>query len=138
MTYYEICQAHNNYVIYHYGRAVVFDGYPTGPTTKDATHQRISPLSVGATVKVSESMVFQGNKDEFLSNMINKQRFIHLLAGSLDKSDCHVEHARADADLLIAQNAIDAAHRDPAKPTVVVADDTCILILLCCMLLPQQ
>ena len=86
MTYYEICQAYNNYVISHYGRAVVVcDGYPTGPTTKDATHQRKSPLSVGATVKVSESMVFQGKKDEFLSNMTKKQRFIHLLAGNLDK-----------------------------------------------------
>ena len=128
MTYHEICQAYNNYVISHYGRAViVFDGYPT----QDTTHQRRPPLSVGATVKVSDSMVFQGKKDEFLSNMINKQRFIHLLASSLDKSGCHVEHARADADLLIAQNAIVAAHSDPAKPTVVVADDTDILVLLC-------
>ena len=132
VTYHEICQAYSSYVKSHYGTAVViFDGYSTGPTTKDATHKRRSHMSVGANVQVAGSMVFQGKKEDFLSNRTNKQRFIYLLADNLERSGCLVVHARADADLLITQNAIAAAHKDPNKQVVLVADDTNILLLLC-------
>ena len=79
--------------------------------------------------------VVPGNRDDFLTNTINKQKFIHLLADHLSHSGCYVEHAKADADLLIVQNSISAANNIPIKPTltVLVADDTDILILLCGM-----
>ena len=73
-TYYDICQAYVKYVTSHYGRAVVvFDGYHEGPSTKEATHRRRSlKHTVTATVHVSGSMVFQGIRDDFLSNAVNK------------------------------------------------------------------
>ncbi|KAG7157195.1 hypothetical protein Hamer_G010040 [Homarus americanus] len=77
---------------------------------------------VGASVKVSGSMVFQGKKEDFLYNVVNKQKFIYLLADHLTQSCC-VKHAKADADLVIVQNAIALAHKTPNRPTIVVADD---------------
>ena len=66
----------------------------------------------------------------FLSNVVNKQNFIHLLADHLSHSNYYVEYTKADADFLIAQNAIAAAHQSPYMPTILVADDTDIPILL--------
>ena len=82
-------------------------------------------------------MVFQGKKDDFLSNEVNKQNFIHLLPDHVSHSGCYVEHAKMDADLLIVQNAVAAAHQSPTRPTILVPDDTDILILLCWRLKPS-
>lgn len=71
----------------------------------------------------------RGKRDNFLPNAVNKQKFIHPLADHLDRSGYYVEHSRADANLLIVQNAVPAAQKNPARPTVVVADDTDVLVL---------
>ena len=76
-------------------------------------------------------MVFQGIRDDFLSNTVNKQMLLYILADHFSRAGCYVEHAKADADLLIVQNTIAATHKNPAINTVLVADDTYILILLC-------
>ncbi len=55
---------------------------------------------------------------------------IYILADHFSRADCYVKHAKADADPLIVQNAIAVAHNNPAIYTVLVADDTDILILL--------
>ena len=53
-------------IICQYGGAVVFD-------TKDATQDY---SCICADVQVTEYMVFEGNKDEFLSKVTYKQRYI--------------------------------------------------------------
>ncbi len=105
--------------------AVLFDGYPNGPSTKDTTQNRRSGMHFRATVQVSVSMVFDGQKEDFLSNKENKQWCITLLSDHLKSHRCHTY-----ADLLIVQTAIAAANRT-TNSTVLVADDTDILILLC-------
>ncbi len=87
-------------------------------------------MHVGAIVQVSGSMFFGSRKEDFLLNKENKQQFINLLSDHLKSHGCHTEHARTDADLLIVQTAIVADNRT-TKSTVLVADDTDILILLC-------
>ena len=67
-------------------------------------------------------------KDAFLSNKKNKQSFITLLSRTLEQNGCQTSHARGDADLLIVQTAIQSAS---ASDTVLVGDDTDLLILLC-------
>jgi len=130
-TYEEICQQYTGYVTRHYGQpAVVFDGYSSGPSTKDTTQKRRAGMRVGPTVQLSGSMVFNGRKDIFLSNKENKQRFLTLLSDKLEHHGCQTKHASADADLLIVLTAVDVAERT-TKPTFLVADDTDILILLC-------
>ena len=68
-------------------------------------------------------------KDVFLSNKTNKQRFITLLSSHLQQTDIVVINAEADADVQVAQTAIDSA---ASNDTVLVGDDTDLLILLCC------
>ena len=58
-----------------------------------------SPLYVCADVQVTECMVFEGNKDDFLSKVTSKQRYIQLSADSLDKSGCDVEHIQINSNL---------------------------------------
>ncbi len=87
-------------------------------------------MHVGATVQVSCSIFFDSQKEDLLSNKENKQWIITLLSDHLKSHGCHTEHARTDADLLIIQTAIAAAN-GTTKSTVLVADDTDILILLC-------
>ena len=51
-----------------------------------------------------------------------------MLSEILESMECQVIHATGDADLLIAQTAVSVA---ADNMTVVVADDTDVLILLC-------
>jgi len=128
-TYGEICQQYCQYVKSHYGRPkIVFDGY-CGPTTKDATHRRRAGVHT-ANVHFTASHVFRGRKEEFLSNERNKDSFISLLRDALDRNDCITEQAVGDADLQIVLTTIATAN-STQKPTVLVGDDTDLLILLC-------
>jgi len=67
-------------------------------------------------------------KEEFLSNTINKQRFIHLLSDRLQNNiACQTLHADGDADLLIVMTALASAQN---TTTVLIGDDTDLLMLL--------
>lgn len=72
-------------------------------------------------------MTFCDSKDTFLSNVQNKQRFIHLLSSALSQNGFQAVHARADADCLIAQETLEAAK---SETTVLVGEDTDLLVLL--------
>lgn len=67
------------------------------------------------------------SKDIFLSNSVNKQNFIQQLGNNLQAAGCEVFHASSDADVLIAQKAIEMANE---QNTVLVGDDTDLLVLL--------
>jgi hypothetical protein len=126
-TYYYICRLYTEYVTRKYGEAiVVFDGYE-GTSTKDMTHQRRAGGRTGATVTFDEDMPVTMKKDEFLANNTNKQQFINMLSGHLQKKNCQTYHAPGDADLLIVQKAVESA---TTTNTVLIGDDTDLLILL--------
>ena len=127
-TYNIICQKYTDYVIQHYRRAhVVFDGYNSGPSTKDNAHLRRTREQM-TEVHFTGSTTMNVKKDLFLSNKKNKQSFISLLSRTLEQIGCQVSHARGDADMLIVQTAVQSASR---CNTVLVSDDTDLLILLC-------
>ena len=73
-------------------------------------------------------MVMKGSKEDFLSNKQNKQKFINALADKLVGNGYTVHHAQADADLLIVQTAIECA---ASMKTILIGDDTDLLVLLC-------
>ena len=73
-AYHELCQIYYSYIAKNYGTkvTVVFDGYQSGPGTKDATH-----LCRGAkhsqNILFEPEMKFIGTKDVFwLMNQTNK------------------------------------------------------------------
>ena len=83
-----------SYVMKHYGSAiVVFDGYKSGPSTKDITHLRRSKGCIGISIQFEESMIPPIKKTHFLTNSENKQRFIILLGSKLEENGCSVHHA---------------------------------------------
>ncbi|KAG1678576.1 hypothetical protein GQR58_013380 [Nymphon striatum] len=128
-TYEGISSHYMRYVRDRYGNAVtVFDGYVSAPSTKDVAHSRCVRSHSSPLVNFTKDMVCNMKKDDFLANQTNKQRFINLLSDDLQRKHNDVLHARADADVLIVETAIAWAN---TKDTVVVGDDTDLLVLLC-------
>ena len=105
---------------------VIFDGY-TQSSTKDMTHQRRTGRTTATSVTFSDDMKLTMKKDHLLSNSSNKQAF-NMLSKYLQKVGCQTHHSQADADLLIVQTAVESARR---ANTVLVGDDTDLLILFC-------
>ena len=117
-----------NYVYKQFGKpTIVFDGYSCEPSTKDATHYRRTGGRRGPDVHFQEQTLLCCKKDNFLKNKENKQKFIHMLSSKLEKAGSTIIHAKSDADTLIVKSAIDSAQ---ACPTVVIGDDTDLLVLL--------
>ena len=130
VTYDHICKTYVQYVERHYGKQVtiVFDSYQHGPLTKDPIHQRRKIRGVGPKVKLQSSAVISHKKDIFLSNDSNTQNFILMFAEKFSLCGFFVHHAHADADLLTVRTALECAQ---SRSTVVIGDDTDLLILLC-------
>ena len=127
-TYQEICALCCDYLSRNFGPViVVFDGYRI-PSTKYTTHQRRTGGEVGIEVTFTGDVKLTMSKDVFLSNVANKQNFIDMLSHYLQLAERLTKHAEEDADLLIAQTAMQSAAK---KNTVLVADDTDLVILLC-------
>ena len=123
-----IANSYMSYVCRRYNKAtVVFDGYESGPSTKDAAHIRRSAGITGPTVHFTGDTLLTSRKEVFLSNLTNKQGFIRFISEALTSQGVRVLHSKGDADSLIARTALEYA---AAKPTVVVGEDTDLLMLL--------
>jgi 5'-3' exonuclease len=128
-TYNDICSQYTNYVTRKYEHAIIaFDGYKEELSTKDSAHRRRTGGRAGPTVDFTSDMVMKSKKEDFLSNTVNKQRFIDLLGERLEQAGCETHHATGDADVLIVQTAVQAAAN---CQTILVGDDTDLLVLLC-------
>ena len=124
----EICQVYVKYVLNSYGQAlVIFDSYEEAQSTKDETHRCRAGGHVGAAVSVSKDMRLTMPKKAFLSHKANKQALNNLLAAEMTKAGISVEHAKGDADYLIA---LSACASSVMKPTAVIAEDSDIFQLL--------
>ena len=66
-------------------------------------------------------------KDEFLSNQVNRQKFINLLSENLEHAGYSTRHAKGDADVMIVDTAISKA-RD--QTTVLIGEDTDLPVML--------
>ena len=106
---------------------MVFDGY-NEMSAKATTQQRRASGTFAATVTFTESMSVTLKKDNLLSNPKNKQRFLSMLSKALQNVGCVTHHANGDADLLIVKTAVESAR---TSTTVLVGDDTDLLVLLC-------
>lgn len=127
-TYASIVESYVRHVRQRFGKPViVFDGYTSGPSTKDITHLRRCKGKSSTDVQFTSDMTLQTRKDLFLANPINKQRFINLHSSELQKHMCKAVCCEGDADTKIVAEALGSAK---SKATVVVGDDTDLLILL--------
>ncbi|MEW8547735.1 MAG: hypothetical protein AB2693_29860 [Candidatus Thiodiazotropha sp.] len=129
-SYDNIYDLYLKYVTQKYGSrsVIVFDGYSEMPSTKDTAHIRRSKSQVGNTIKFSSDMTLDMKKDVFLANTQNKQKFISYLREKFSENGIRALHAEGDADLLIVKTAVESAEGDP---TILIGEDTDLLILLC-------
>ena len=68
------------------------------------------------------------SKAKLLANKTNKQQFIKMLGDQIEINNCKVHHGPGDADLLIIQKSLESV---TMSTTILVGDDTDLLILLC-------
>lgn len=80
-------------------------------------------------VQFTPDMTLHIGKDLFLANHKNKQRFIDLLSCKLRNNGCVTFCSEGDADCMIVAEVQESAK---GKETVVVDDDTDLLVLLVC------
>lgn len=127
-TYGEIATRYADFVYSRYGKAtVVFDGYGSGPSTKDMTHQRRKSSLRAPVINFTETMLFTSTKESFLSNLSNKQNLINLITEKLQNKGCIVVNSLEDADLNIALTAV---QQSSSHTVTVIGEDTDVLILL--------
>ena len=128
-TYSEICDSYMDYVIKRYGEgtAVVFTGYDGRPSTKDTTHVRRTKGKQSIAVLFTGEMRLNMKKTDFLTNLDNKQRFLEMLIIEMNEAKLQAIFNRLVMRFLIVQTAIRSA---VTRPTVVIGEDTDLLILL--------
>ena len=79
-TYSCLCISYCDYLKRKYRKpTLVFDGYQSGGSIKDATHL-IGNKKISRSILFQPEMKMTFKKDEFLANEGNKQRFIDLLS----------------------------------------------------------
>ena len=118
------CEQYHQYLSQKYLNTTdVFDGYASGPSTKDVTHIRRKRGIVSTSVRFTIGTPFRSNKDTFLYNFKNKQIIIYLKDEYL--SERYIRHAESDADVLIVKTAIEYAE---TTTTFVIGEDTDLLI----------
>ena len=127
-TYDEISRPFAKFTHQEYGKAViVFDGYESGPSTKDNTHRRRTLGKEFPLITFTPDMTTSSKPEQFLLNPKNKARFIGLATTHLKEIGCTVVKADGDADLLVAKEAVKYGI---TTDTTVIAEYTDILVLL--------
>lgn len=129
-TYMEIVKTYEDYENTNFGQhvSIIFDGYDNGPSTKDEAHiRRYGKCKRVSNFSFKPDMLVNLRQEVFLSNSENKRKFIALLSKRLEENQHYVMTAPGDADAHVGLHAIEKAEE---KQTVVVAEDTDILVLL--------
>ena len=90
--------------------AVIFDGYPDRPSTKDYAHLKRCKGVTGPLGAFYGRYGMQQQKQLFLSKKSNEQTFINLLGINLQANGCTVIHAEEDADRLIVGVTVQPPH----------------------------
>ena len=86
-------------------------------------------------VTFTADMNFTVTKEDFFANNLNKKQLVSWLCRQLESTGSKVLMAKADADLLIVKKAIEAIE---TRYTVLLGDDTDLLVLLLHHLLPIE
>lgn len=129
-SYGDVLDTYVSYVLTNYGQdcTVVFDGYPSEPTTKGEEQRRRERRKSSIHIQFENSMKTTTTSQDFLGNTHNKVALITALTAHLIKVNINVAQAEADADLLIVSTALQKARNGLCA--IVVGQDTDLLILL--------
>ncbi|KAG1667386.1 hypothetical protein GQR58_018489 [Nymphon striatum] len=117
-----IFEKYTSFPKYIKANIIVFDGYSI--STKDATHQKCSGTA-SHTVEIHDQHPCPSERKVFLSNYLNKEKFVIALASKLKSCGFEVVLCPSDADTTIVKVALNLS-----TPATVYSDDTDVLCLL--------
>ena len=111
VTFESIFKSYLPYIVKHYRKkcAIVFDGYPDRPTTKDTTHLWRRSSKTGRFVNITPLMKLNVSKESFQSVLKNKNLFNQMLVQHINDGNSgllYALQAEGDAYYLVAQTAI--------------------------------
>jgi len=131
-TYDAVCEAYVSYTLKHFGldALVVFDGYMSKHSTKEAKQKRRASRAVSRDILFDENMATMTTQAAFLANGRNKMRLITMLSNKFSICGIQVQQAEADADRLIVSSSLSLAKGSPERPVVVIETDTDLLVML--------
>ena len=129
-TFGQILDLYVSYVETHYGKrcSVVFDGYPERDTTKTVEQERRTAKRTSRSIIFDEITPATIPQSDFLANRRNKRALIDAVMDKMKNRGYSVLQAESDADTVIINVALD--HAEKKNPTVVVGQDTDLLVLL--------
>lgn len=129
-TYGGVIEMYVSQILRNYGSnsIIVFDGYPDTPTTKGEEQRRRNFNKACSDIEISEDNVVNISQSTFLSNRRNKKRLIELIMTRLRTMNIQTHQAEADADISIADFAIQQSKA--GESVVVVGQDIDVLVLL--------
>ena len=78
-------------------------------------------------MNIAEGTKFVGKKEDFLSNVENKQSLINLVSQRMKDRGCHVIQSEGDADVEIVKAAVSMSSN---KSTSLIGEDADLLVLL--------
>ena len=131
-TFGDVYTTYTTFVKKHYGDhvTVVFDGYTANNvSTKVVERQRRLMKRTSKEILFNENTILTDSQRQFLSNLINKERFISQLVCNFKTAGIRTFTATDDADVHIVRTAIDI-HEKNKKQDVVVGQDVDLLVLL--------
>ncbi|KAK3929008.1 putative cytosol aminopeptidase [Frankliniella fusca] len=129
--YGDVCHKYLQHVVKHGRPTVVFDGYDECWSTKwEVQQRRAAKMRPCPKFSVTEKEVISPSckREDFLASPHNKSQLISLLTEKLQCAGVEVRQARADADVLVAETAMELDR--PGQDVEVIARDTDILAIL--------
>lgn len=119
-----------SYIEKYFGRKVliVFDGYNGSSRSTKNTDCNRRIKNTSANILFDENMVLTISQSSFLSNELNKTRFIKMLSAYLKNNGYSVLQTVNDADTMIVNKAILNAKNEPG--VIVVGKNIDLLVLL--------
>lgn len=134
-TFSEILQLYRSYILRYFrdDAVVIFDGYKNDVIgVKSYERLRRREKFVAADIDIGLDKMVTSTKDKFLSNVVNKFKFVKLLSEYLMSENISTKVAEEDADALIINTAVEMQSRRQSadKPIVVVGNDVDLFVLL--------
>lgn len=106
----------------------MFNEHELAPSIMDEKILRNKKGVCGPEISFTGATPLKTKKQEFLSNAKNRNEFIKILSEKLIDAGCTVSNTMGDANIFIAQQA---SRISEEKITVVVGEETTLLVLMC-------
>lgn len=107
---------------------VIFNETGSVPSIFDDNFLKSKKGACGSEISFIGATPLKTKKQEFLSNVKNRNAFIRFLSQKLEEAGCMVLSTIEDVNVFIAQTAVSMSY---TKTTVVIGEEANLLVLMC-------